>query len=84
MHWQAAPDKLLLSTHVPLGVTAMATLPAPAKRTVNAVLEGGHSVWSDGRFVPGVAGVQSGTATADGGVSFEIVSGSYDFDVSFK
>ena len=74
----------MLNTHVPLGVAASVTLPVPAKHTVSSVLETGHPVWNEGHFVPGVAGVLSGTATADGGVVFEVVSGSYTFVVTFK
>ena len=43
-------------------------------------VEGGKTVWSQGKFVPGVPGVSAGKAGADGmSIEMELVSGSYAF-----
>ena len=86
----ATTRRLDLNTTIP--PTALATvgvaIAAPAagapKRAADVTItEGGHPVWKDGKFVPGVAGVLSGALSADAkAVDFQVQSGAYAFAVS--
>ena len=70
-----------LDTTVPVGSTASVRVPTlTASPAVATITEGGVTVWAAGAFVPGVPGLTSAAAGADGkSVVFAAGSGSYAF-----
>ena len=68
---------LKLNATVPVGATAQLYLPSAFGSTV---AEAGHTVFSDGKYVPGVAGLLAGRAQ-EGVFVLELLSGSYAFQV---
>ena len=74
--------KFALQTTVPVGGTAQVIVPAWGPAASATITEGGVKVWAAGAFVPGVAGVTAGAASADGkSVVFTVASGAYSFIV---
>jgi hypothetical protein len=85
--WQARPDQapdVTLNVLVPTGATASCSVPILlGGAELGDVTEGGNPVWHRGNFIPGMAGVLSGSASPAGdAVVFEIGSGSYSFTSS--
>eukprot|EP00038_Savillea_parva_P019866 m.29376 g.29376 ORF g.29376 m.29376 type:complete len:1049 (+) comp4590_c0_seq1:93-3239(+) len=71
-----------LDITVPPNAAAVVDVPTVGPATTASVLEGGHAVWSGGKFVPGVAGVVSATVGTDGrSIVFQVMSGTYSFIV---
>ena len=77
---------LQLAVTLPVDVDARVSLPLGWGRLAAAtrVAEGGAMVWDDGRFLPGVSGITSAKASADGEVIELAVAsgGTYQFVVS--
>ena len=70
---------LTLNASVPVGATAQLLLPSSFG---DLVTESGAAVFHQGAFVHGVAGVVAGhVAVPDAAYVFELLSGSYAFDV---
>lgn len=72
---------VVLAVQLPVGTTAQVRVPVVGFSPSDVVVyESGTKVWdpTDGGFQPGVAGITSGTAVADG-VQFDVLSGSYSF-----
>jgi hypothetical protein len=75
---------LHLSVTVPIGTTAEVNVPAVANlgQTVQnlAIVEGQTTVWKDGKYVPGVAGITGGAVNPTRtGVVLQVQSGKYTF-----
>ena len=70
-----------LQVMVPTNGAASVAMPLTAKVSPTlTIIEGGASVWANGAFVPGVAGVTAGAASADGmSVVFQCGGGTYKF-----
>lgn len=72
-----------LVTVLPPNARARVTVPTLAAAAKVVVAEGGRTVWQSNAYVPGVAGIASGAAGADGeSVVFSVGSGQYHFAVS--
>lgn len=77
-----AHSEVRLTVTIPVGSTGSVRVPLVAQvgltpRTVT-ISEGTTPVWKDGTFINGVTGVSAARADSDG-VTFTVLSGSYDF-----
>ena len=75
--WSRTDRSVRVEAVVPVGSAAEVVIPKFNLRNVR-VTEGGKAVWENGKFVPGVAGVE-GAADKDGAVRIKIGSGRYAF-----
>ena len=76
--WSRTTDGLTLTVSVPVGADARIKVPRSEELTRITVEESGRSIWSDGHFVAGDPGVDSG-ASEDGFITFQVGSGDYVF-----
>ena len=72
-----------LDVTIPAGTTAIVEMPVPDS-TACTVNEGGKAVWSQGKFVKGVAGVNDASSrnyigTSGDTLVFDVSSGSFSF-----
>ena len=67
-----------LSVTIPAGARAQVTVPVADPGTTT-ITESGQKVWAAGKFVAGVKGVTESVEQVLNGVTFDVVSGSYDF-----
>ena len=76
------PPRYNLQTTIPANAVASVTVPLQGLTPATAVItESKTTVWQNGKFVPGVAGVTSASAT-NTSVTFQVGSGSYDFTLA--
>ena len=75
--WSRTDRSVRVEAVVPVGSAAEVVIPKFNLRNVK-VTEGGKAVWENGKFVPGVAGVE-GAVDKDGAVRIKIGSGRYAF-----
>jgi alpha-L-rhamnosidase len=75
--WSRTDKTVQVEAVVPVGSSAEVVVPKFKLRNV-AVSEGGKAVWENGKFVPGVAGVE-GAEDKDGAIRLTIGSGRYVF-----
>jgi len=72
-----------LTTTVPVGGTAVVTVPCMGAAATATITEGAATVWAAGAFVAGTPGVFAGAATPDGrAVAFDVGSGTFAFAVT--
>jgi alpha-L-rhamnosidase len=79
-NWMRDGDTLRLQVTVPFGSTAEVVLPNLNLRNAT-VTEGGKPVWSDGKYQAGDPGIVS-AKEANGAVTLEVGSGTYNFERS--
>ncbi len=79
-HWRRADQSITLAVTIPVNCRARVSVPALELKHV-VVTEGGEVIWQDSAYVAGVAGITSGSASADY-VTFEVGSGDYCFALS--
>ena len=71
-----------LGATVPVGGTAVVSVPTLGAAATATITEGGNSVWAGNAFVPGTPGISAGSAAASGvAVDFAVGSGTYAFAV---
>ncbi|MBN1419473.1 MAG: family 78 glycoside hydrolase catalytic domain [Planctomycetes bacterium] len=75
--WHRGEGRFLLRARIPVNSAARIRIPKLGLRNVR-VAEGERTVWEDGAFLPGVAGVAGGGETA-AHVEFQVGSGLYEF-----
>jgi alpha-L-rhamnosidase len=75
--WKKDGHSLTLDVTSPAGARAKVCVPTLGLKSV-AVAEGGKTVWKDGAYVAGVAGISGASQSADY-VAFDVGSGAYSF-----
>jgi alpha-L-rhamnosidase len=75
--WKKGPRSLTLDVTIPAGSRAKVSVPTTGLANV-AVTESGKTVFRDGAYVPGVAGIGGASRSADY-VTFDVGSGAYSF-----
>jgi len=89
--WTHTSGRVRLEVTVPVNSEAQVVIPKDEEMGEVVVREGGRAVWEKGAFVPGTPGVKSGAEGALGvsflspvkkGISFEIGSGHYVFELT--
>ena len=81
--WRGEPmrGRFSLNCTVPPNVLATVVIPIPGLPSDAIITEGRRTVWKDGSFVRGVAGVTGGSA-GSGTIVISIGSGSYSFETN--
>lgn len=79
-HWKRTGDGIVLEVVIPPNSQAAVWVPTSGLKNPT-VTENMTEVWKNGRFVPGVAGINAGT-DAGSWIKFEVGSGRYVFRVS--
>ena len=69
---------MTLKVTIPVGSDARVMVPRPEELGDITVEESGKTVWENGKYVPGVAGI-IGAAKEDSGIAFDVGSGEYSF-----
>jgi hypothetical protein len=82
--WALGPGPhYALNATLPPNAAARVIVPTLRPAAHAVIAEGGTTVWAAGQFVPGVPGVASGDADADGeSVEFAVGSGAFLFTTS--
>ena len=82
--WALFPGpRYALNATLPPNAAARVVVPTLRAAALAVIAEGGTTVWAAGQFVPGVPGVASGVAGADGeSVEFAVGSGVFAFSTS--
>lgn len=75
--WEKADESLTLEVTIPVNSRAKVSVPKMELENV-AISESGKTIWKDGSYVNGVAGITDGSSSADY-VTFDVGSGSYFF-----
>ena len=75
--WQREERAFAMQVNVPVNTTAEVSVPKLGQGAA-AISEGGKTVWEEGVYRPGVAGIEAGEESGEA-VTFQIGSGSYDF-----
>ncbi|MXZ20744.1 MAG: Bacterial alpha-L-rhamnosidase [Caldilineaceae bacterium SB0665_bin_25] len=75
--WQREKGTFALQVSVPVNTTAEVSVPKMGPGSV-AIREGGKTVWEEGVYKPGVAGIEAGQEEGDA-ITFQVGSGSYSF-----
>ncbi len=75
--WSRADRSVRVEAIVPVGSAAEVVIPKFNLRNIK-VAESGKAVWENGKFAPGVAGIE-GAADKDGAIRVKIGSGRYAF-----
>ena len=78
--WKKDGNALTLDVTIPTGARAKVNVPTMGLKNVG-VAEGGKTVWKNGAYVAGVAGISGASQSADC-VAFDIGSGSYCFKLT--
>ncbi|MBC8231933.1 family 78 glycoside hydrolase catalytic domain [bacterium] len=78
--WQKMDSSLTLEVSIPVNSRAKVSVPKIGLENV-IVEEGGKTIWKDGSYVSGVAGIADGS-DSPGYVTFDVGSGSYLFRLS--
>ncbi len=81
--WTHSPGKITLEVRIPPGSDAQIVIPKEEQMTRISVREGDNFLWSDGHYVPGIAGVTGATQDArTGAVTVSTGSGLYHFELT--
>ncbi|MDE0337854.1 MAG: family 78 glycoside hydrolase catalytic domain [Caldilineaceae bacterium] len=75
--WQREGQALAMQVTIPVNTRAKVSVPKLGLGSV-AVREGGKSVWEEGVYRPGVAGIEAGEENGDV-ITFQVGSGCYSF-----
>lgn len=75
--WRRGNRSFDMKVTVPANTQAQASIPTLGLRSVN-ITEGGNTVWKGGKYLPGIAGINSGR-DGSGYVTFDVGSGTYVF-----
>jgi alpha-L-rhamnosidase len=78
--WERMDNSIVLEVTIPVNSIAKVSIPKVGLRNVT-VEEGGNAIWKDGSYIDGVAGISSGSESADY-VEFDVGSGSYSLKLS--
>lgn len=76
--WARDADGITMTVRVPVGADARVTVPRSEELSDITVEESGKTVWADGQYVPGDAGI-AGATKEDSGITFDLGSGEYHF-----
>ena len=75
--WKKDGNGLTLDVTIPTGARAKVSVPTMGLKNVG-IAEGGKTVWKNGTYMAGVAGI-NGASQDDDRVAFDAGSGSYSF-----
>ncbi len=78
--WKRKDDSLTLEVSLPCNSQAKVSVPKMGLENI-VIEEGGKTVWKDGSYVGGVAGITDGSESANY-VTFDVGSGSYFFKLT--
>jgi len=78
--WKRTKNSFVLEIEIPVNSTAKVSVPTLGLNAF-AITEGGKAVWKNNSYIDGVAGIAAARQDADG-VTFDIGSGRYRFDLS--
>jgi len=79
-HWKRKGRAITLDVVIPVNSTARVSVPKAGLQDV-LVTESGRTIWEAGNFVQAVSGIAVGSETDDG-VTFDVGSGSYAFQLT--
>jgi len=77
VHWRKGDRALSMDVVIPANTTAKVSVPTMGLEKIS-VAESGKTIWKDGSYVGGAAGITGGSRTGDY-VTFDVGSGSYVF-----
>jgi len=80
--WKRTEDSFVLKIEIPVNSTAKVSLPALGLKEI-AIIEGRKVVWKGGSYVKGTKGITAARRDGDG-VTFDVGSGSYRFELTGK
>ena len=75
--WQREEGAFAMQVTIPVNSRAEVSVPKLGLGSV-AIQEGGKTVWEEGVYRPGAAGIEAGEENRDA-ITFQVGSGSYDF-----
>lgn len=78
--WKKGDKSLTLEVIIPVNSEAKVSVPKIGLKNVT-VQEDGQTIWKDGLYISGVAGIISGSESPDY-VTFDVGSGSYSFELN--
>jgi len=78
--WRKHGSSLTLDVTIPVNAQAKVSIPKMGLKDV-IVKENGKTIWRDGSYVQGVAGIKGASDNGDY-ITFEVGSGTYSFEVS--
>jgi len=81
-NWKKTDHSFALDVNIPANTKASISVPVPGSRNTT-VTEGGKTVWKNGVYVKGVAGITGGKLEA-GYVTFDTGSGEYHFKAQYQ
>jgi alpha-L-rhamnosidase len=76
--WSRDAGGVTLHVRIPEGADAHVMVPRPDQLSAIIVEENGHTVWDNGKYVPGDPGI-TGAASEDNAIAFDVGSGEYTF-----
>jgi alpha-L-rhamnosidase len=81
--WARSPGAIELEVTIPVGSEAAVVVPKEEEMSADTlkISEGGRVIWENGNFIPGDPGV-TGAEARPNGVSFEVGSGRYTFELT--
>lgn len=77
--WTHDPGRITLQVTLPAGSDARIVIPREDQMTSVTVEESGHTIWSDGRYMPGDPGITGASGDPRGDVVVDTESGHYWF-----
>ena len=77
--WKKTGNSLVLNVTLPGNATGRVSVPAMGLKHF-MITEGGTSVWKDGSYIHGVAGITAGKQDSDY-ITFDVGSGEYHFKI---
>jgi alpha-L-rhamnosidase len=80
-HWTHEPNRITLDVQIPANSDAQVAVPWEEQMTTVVIREGGHVVWENNQFVPGVTGITAARKTGST-VTFDVASGHYAFQMT--